>query len=136
MDTLIASARETIMSALSELAVQTNVPALTPELLDILTTVILILLSVVALLVLYLMLIFGAIHVAGRCESVFGRLVAAGIVGMWTFQIFENIGMCIGLMPITGIPLPFISFGSSSMMVQLLVVGVLQSIWRHRSKPA
>ena len=88
------------------------------------------------LLVLYLMLIFGAIHVAGRCESVFGRLVAAGIVGMWTFQIFENIGMCIGLMPITGIPLPFISFGSSSMMVQLLVVGVVQSIWRHRSKPA
>lgn len=54
MDTLIASARETIMSALNELAVQTNVPALTPELLDILTTVILILLSVVALLVLYL----------------------------------------------------------------------------------
>ena len=51
-----------------------------------------------------------------------------------TFQIFENIGMCIGLMPITGIPLPFISFGSSSMMMQCATVGIVQSVWRHRAK--
>ena len=88
------------------------------------------------LIALYLLLILGTIFVAVRTENIFGKLVAVGIVGMWTFQIFENIGMCIGLMPITGIPLPFISFGSSSMMVQLMVVGVVQSIWRHRTKAA
>ena len=44
--------------------------------------------------------------------------------------------MCIGLMPITGIPLPFISFGSSSMLMQLANVGIVQSIWRHRAKAA
>ncbi len=88
------------------------------------------------LIALYLLLILGTVYIAARTESIFGKLVAVGIVGMWTFQIFENIGMCIGLMPITGIPLPFISFGSSSMMVQLTVVGVVQSVWRHRAKPA
>ena len=44
--------------------------------------------------------------------------------------------MCIGIMPITGIPLPFISFGSSSMLTQLICVGIVQSVWRHRQKAA
>jgi rod shape determining protein RodA len=59
-----------------------------------------------------------------------------GIVTMWSFQLLQNVGMCIGLMPITGIPLPFISFGSSSMIAQLMSVGMVQSIWRHRPKAA
>ena len=88
------------------------------------------------LIALYLLLILGTIFVAVRTENIFGKLVAVGIVGLWPFPIFEHIGMCLGLMPITGIPLPFISFGSSSMMVQLMVVGVVQSIWRHRTKAA
>ena len=54
-----------------------------------------------------------------------------GFSAMWTFQIFENIGMCLSLMPITGIPLPFISFGSSSMIVQLLTVGIVLSAGAH-----
>ena len=82
------------------------------------------------------LLIFSTIRVAFKCESLFLRLSCVGIVGMWAFQTFENIGMCIGMMPITGIPLPFISFGSSSMMIQLLTVGIVQSIWRHRSGAA
>ena len=64
----------------------------------------------------------------------FSRCV--GIVAMWTFQVLENVGMCIGIMPITGIPLPFISFGSSSMLAQITAVGVVQSIWRNRTKSA
>ena len=88
------------------------------------------------LLCLYVLLIFSTIRVAFKCESLFLRLSCVGIVGMWAFQTFENIGMCIGMMPITGIPLPFISFGSSSMMIQLLTVGIVQSIWRHRSGAA
>lgn len=87
-----------------------------------------------ALLALFAVLIFSTIRVAFRSESLFAKLVCVGIVGMWTFQILEEVGMCIGLMPITGIPLPFISFGSSSMLMQCAAVGIVQSIWRRRSK--
>ncbi len=87
-----------------------------------------------ALLALFALLIFFTIRVAFRSESLFFKLVCVGIVGMWTFQILEEVGMCIGLMPITGIPLPFISFGSSSMLMQCAAVGIVQSIWRRRSK--
>ena len=85
------------------------------------------------LILLYVALIFSTIRVSIKTDSLFLKLAAVGIVGMWTFQIYENIGMCISLMPITGIPLPFISFGSSSMMIQIATVGIVQSIWRHRS---
>ena len=88
------------------------------------------------LLALYALLIFSSIRVAYKSDSLFLKLTVVGIVAMWTFQIFENIGMCIGLMPITGIPLPFISFGSSSMLMQSAMVGIVQSVWRHRSKAA
>ena len=82
------------------------------------------------LLALFALLIFSTIRVAHRCDSPFLRLVCIGIVGMWTFQLLEEVGMCIGLMPITGIPLPFISFGSSSMLIQCAAVGIVQSVWR------
>lgn len=88
------------------------------------------------LLALFAVLIFSTIRVAYRTDSLFLKLAAVGIVGIWLFQILENIGMCIGLMPITGIPLPFISFGSSSMLMQMANVGIVQSIWRTRSKAA
>ena len=88
------------------------------------------------LLALYALLIFSSIRVAYKSGSLFLKLTVVGIVAMWTFQIFENIGMCIGLMPITGIPLPFVSFGSSSMLMQSAMVGIVQSVWRHRSKAA
>lgn len=83
------------------------------------------------LLALYLFLIWSSIRVAQRCEMLFGKLVIAGVAAMWAFQIFENVGMCLSLMPITGIPLPFISFGSSSMIAQLLTVGIVQSVSIH-----
>lgn len=90
----------------------------------------------VVLVALYALLIFSAIRVAYKSDSLFLKLVVVGLVGMWTFQIFENIGMCIGLMPITGIPLPFVSFGSSSMIMQCAMVGIVQSVWRCRTKSA
>lgn len=88
------------------------------------------------LLALFALLIFSTIRVAHRSDSLFLQLVAVGIVGMWTFQLLEEVGMCIGLMPITGIPLPFISFGSSSMLMQCAAFGIVQSVWRSRSKTA
>ena len=90
----------------------------------------------IVLLALFALLIISTIRVAHRTDSMFLKLVAVGIVGMWTFQVLEEVGMCIGLMPITGIPLPFISFGSSSMLIQCGAVGIVQSIWRHRGKAA
>ena len=80
--------------------------------------------------------LWRGMRIALGAGELYGRLVAAGVVAWLAFQTFENIGMCIGMMPITGIPLPFISFGSSSMMIQLLTVGIVQSIWRHRSGAA
>ena len=90
----------------------------------------------VALIALYAVLVFSAIRIAGRCGSLFAKLTLLGIAAMWTFQIFENIGMCLSLMPITGIPLPFISFGSSSMIVQLLTVGIVLSAAAHDGRQA
>lgn len=83
------------------------------------------------LLALYLLLIFSSLRVARRCPGLFGKLVVVGVVACWAFQIFENVGMCLSLMPITGIPLPFVSFGSSSMIAELATVGLVQSVAAH-----
>ena len=53
---------------------------------------------------------------------------------MWVFQILENIGMTCSLMPITGIPLPFMSYGSSFMVVNFMVLGLISSVWAHNSR--
>lgn len=90
----------------------------------------------IVLLALYAWMIFSTIILAMRTESIFSRLLLVGCVAMWTFQVLENVGMCLGIMPITGIPLPFVSYGSSSMVVQLASVGMVQSVWRHRQKAA
>lgn len=85
----------------------------------------------VVLLGLFATMILSTILLAQRVESPFGKLVLAGCATMWSFQLLQNVGMCIGIMPITGIPLPFVSFGSSSMVTQLTSVGMVQSVWHH-----
>lgn len=90
----------------------------------------------VAMLALFAVMILSTIALAQRVEAPFGKLVLAGVATMWSFQLLQNVGMCIGIMPITGIPLPFISYGSSSMMAQLTAVGMVQSVWRHIPKTA
>jgi rod shape determining protein RodA len=86
----------------------------------------------VALMGLYLALLVVSLSVANSSSDLYGTLICAGIVSMWTFQIMENVGMTMGLMPITGIPLPFMSYGSSSMVTNLIAVGLLLSVWRRR----
>lgn len=88
------------------------------------------------LLVLFAWMILSTVGLALRVETPFAKLVCVGVASMWAFQLMQNVGMCIGIMPITGIPLPFISFGSSSMLAQLVSAGLVQSVWLHRSKPA
>ncbi len=89
-------------------------------------------LGAVLLLGLYLALLVTSLEIAAQSRDLFGSLIVAGIISMWTFQILENIGMTIGLMPITGIPLPFMSFGSSFMVTNMMAVGMLLSVWTRR----
>ncbi len=90
----------------------------------------------VVLLGLFAWMILSTILLGMRCESMFGKLVCVGCAAMWTFQVLEEVGMCMGIMPITGIPLPFISYGATSMIAQLMAVGMVQSVWWHRQKSA
>ncbi len=84
------------------------------------------------LLMLYLLLFYRGFRIARTVTDLYGTLIVAGAIGMWTFQVLENIGMDIGLMPITGIPLPFMSYGSSMMLTNFMAVGLILSVWRHR----
>lgn len=88
------------------------------------------------LFALYAWLIFSALRLAMKIEAPFAKLVLAGVVAMWSYQLLQNVGMCIGIMPITGIPLPFISYGATSMVVQIASVGIVQSVYAHRTKSA
>lgn len=72
--------------------------------------------------------LWRALHIAARTDDVFGRIVAAGIACWFGFQAFQNIGMCLGIMPVTGVPLPFVSYGGSSIFASMLAVGLLQNI--------
>lgn len=78
---------------------------------------------------LYALLIWRTLRVLTMARDTFGRLVAAGVAAMLMFQVFVNVGMSIGIMPITGVTLPLMSYGGSSVMTTLLGVGLLQSIY-------
>ncbi len=85
-----------------------------------------------AVLILLLgVILWRAVLIAYRADDLFGRLVATGIVAWLAFQMFENIGMSLGIMPITGIPLPLVSSGGTSMMATWIAVGLLQNVRLH-----
>jgi rod shape determining protein RodA len=89
-------------------------------------------LGAVVLLGLYLALLITALEIAASSRDLFGALIATGVISMWTFMILVNVGMTVGMTPITGIPLPFMSFGSSFMVTNLAAIGMLQSVWARR----
>jgi rod shape determining protein RodA len=80
------------------------------------------------ILILYSIIFFRAFVIARRTTDLFGRLVCVGVIAWFVFQTFENIGMTMGLMPMTGVPLPFLSYGGSSMFANLIGVGLLQNV--------
>jgi rod shape determining protein RodA len=85
------------------------------------------------IVLLYLIILMRAFAIARRTRDPYGRLVATGVTAWFAFQIFENIGMTLGLMPMTGVPLPFLSYGGSSMFATLIGFGLLQNVHaRHR----
>jgi rod shape determining protein RodA len=87
-----------------------------------------------ALILLFFFLIWRILHVATISRDRFGVLIAVGVATIFLFHVFVNIGMTMGIMPVTGIPLPFISYGRSSLVVSIVSLGLLQSIaMRSRS---
>ncbi len=82
---------------------------------------------------LYALLIWRTLRILTMAKDLFGSLVAAGVVAMLMFQVFVNVGMSVGIMPITGVTLPLMSYGGSSVITTLLAVGLLQSIYVQAS---
>lgn len=86
------------------------------------------------LLSLYAILLYRLIRIAKNASNLFGSLIATGIAAMFFFHIFENIGMTMGLMPVTGIPLPFISYGGTFMLLNMVSIGITLSVGMKRGK--
>ena len=80
------------------------------------------------ILFLYLLIFIRAFAICRQSRDLFGRLVCIGVIAWFIFQSFENIGMAMGLMPMTGVPLPFLSYGGSSMFANLIGIGLLQNV--------
>ena len=80
------------------------------------------------LILLVSVVIWRALAISAAAGDLFGRVAAAGIACWWGFQAFQNIGMCLGIMPVTGVPLPFVSYGGSSLFAGMLALGLLQNI--------
>ncbi len=94
-------------------------------------------LGALLLIGLYGVLIWRALRIATLARDLFGSVMAGGIAVVLVFQVFVNIGMTIGIMPVTGIPLPFVSYGGSAMITNLMLIGLLESIHlRARLAPA
>jgi rod shape determining protein RodA len=78
---------------------------------------------------LYALLIWRTLRILTMAKNLFGTLIAGGILAMVMFQVFLNVGMTVGIMPVTGVPLPLLSYGGSSMLITFMAIGLLQSIY-------
>lgn len=87
------------------------------------------------LILLLAVVIWRALAISAQAGDLFGRVAAAGIACWFGFQAFQNIGMCLGIMPVTGVPLPFVSYGGSSLFAGMLALGLLQNIHLRSSGP-
>ena len=91
------------------------------------------LIGCVGVLVGYILIILRMLYLAWFTRDKFGRLIIIGVMGMLLFHVLENIAMTLGLMPITGIPLPFLSYGGSNMMTNMGGIGLVLNVTRNRS---
>lgn len=86
------------------------------------------------IIALYLLLILRTIYQASKAKDTLGSLIIVGVVSMIIFHVFENIGMTMGLMPVTGIPLPFMSYGGSSMLTNMFAYGLVLNVAMRKQK--
>ena len=87
-----------------------------------------------AVIILYVVLIGKSIYVAKTAKDSLGAMIAAGIAGLFMFHMIENIGMTMGLLPITGVPLPFVSYGGSSLLSNFIMIALLLNVSGRRQK--
>ena len=87
-----------------------------------------------AIIVIYVVLITKAVYVAKTAKDDMGSYIAMGIAGIFFFHMVENIGMTMGLLPITGVPLPFVSYGGSSLLTNFILIALLLNISGRRQK--
>ena len=86
----------------------------------------------VIVLALYAVVLFTGLRIAGQARDPLGKLVAMGVVTLFFSHVFINIGMNIRIMPVTGVPLPLLSYGGSSVLGSLIAVGLMQNVYIHR----
>ena len=86
-----------------------------------------------AVLIMYILILLRMLYLAYFTRDKYGRLIICGVMGMLLFHVFENIAMTLGLMPITGIPLPFLSYGGSNMVTNMGGIGLVLNVTRNRS---
>jgi rod shape determining protein RodA len=91
-------------------------------------------LGATVLLILYFILIMRCINIASSAKDTFGMLIIVGVATMLTFHVVVNIGMTIGIMPVTGLPLPFMSYGGSSFLANMIAIGLVLNIGMRRQK--
>ena len=84
------------------------------------------------LLVLFAVVVLRIWRVAVRASDEFDRLMAVGVMSMFVFQVFQSAGMTMGMMPVTGIPMPFVSYGGSSMLTSMIAIGLILGVYRRR----
>ena len=87
-----------------------------------------------AIIIIYTIMIIRMINISNTAKDNFGSIVAIGIAGMYMFHLIENVGMTLGLLPITGIPLLLVSYGGSSMLTSFISLGLLLSISGRRQR--
>ncbi|MDA3948947.1 MAG: rod shape-determining protein RodA [Spirochaeta sp.] len=90
--------------------------------------------GVVVVILLFMIIIFRGIYIMASARDRFASIVSAGLVGLFFFHFMVNVGMAVGIMPITGIPLYLVSYGGSSLWTALIGIGMLMSIYQHRSQ--
>jgi len=85
---------------------------------------------------LFALMIWRALRILTMSKNLFGAVIAGGVTAMLMFQVFVNVGMTIGIMPITGVPLPLLSYGGSSVLVTFMALGLLQAIYAQARQTA
>ena len=88
------------------------------------------------IIALFGVILWRGIAIARQRDDLFGMLVCAGVVAWFAFQTFENIGMTLGIMPVAGIPLPFVSYGGSSMFASFIAIGLVENVRLRSTRPA
>ena len=89
-----------------------------------------------SVILLYGLLLFSILRTALLAPDLFGRYLCVGIAAILMTHVFINIGMCIRLVPVTGLPLPFISYGGTFLVAMLCYLGIAQSVYAHRNDPS